>query len=128
MKPIPTSMRAAVIEKFGGPEVLEIRDIPVPQLDDDEVLIAMHTAGVGSWDPDMRSGWSPSGKTRFPLVLGSDGSGTVVAKGPRVRRFNVGDRVYAYTLDNAKGGSYAQYVAVSAENVAVVPADMDMKQ
>lgn len=128
MRPIPKSMRAAVIESFGGPEVLAVKDVPVPEIDDDEVLIAMHTAGVGSWDPDMRSGWSPSGRTRFPLVLGSDGSGTVVAKGSRVRRLKVGDRVYAFTFDNPKGGSYAQYVAVSAENVAPVPDDMDMKQ
>jgi NADPH2:quinone reductase len=125
---VPTTMRAAVIDKFGGPEVLEIREIAVPELDDDEVLIATHTAGVGSWDPDMRAGWSPSGRARFPLVLGSDASGTVAAKGSRVRRLKVGDRVYAYTFDNRKGGSYAQYIAVSSENVALVPDDMDLKQ
>jgi NADPH:quinone reductase-like Zn-dependent oxidoreductase len=128
MNPIPKKMRAAVIESFGGPEVLKVKEIPVPALDDDEVLIAMHTAGVGSWDPDMRSGWSPSGRPRFPLVLGSDGSGTVAAKGKRVRRFAIGDRVYAYTFDNPKGGSYAQYVAVSADNVGAVPDGLDMKQ
>jgi NADPH:quinone reductase len=128
MSPIPKSMRAAVIEKFGGPEVFKVKEIPVPEIDDDEVLIAMHTAGVGSWDPDMRSGWSPSGRARFPLVLGSDGSGTVAAKGTRVRRFKAGDRVYAYTFDNPKGGTYAQYAAVPAENVAAVPDDLDMKQ
>ncbi len=128
MSPIPKSMRAVVVEEFGGPEVLQVKEVPVPEIGDDEVLIAMHTAGVGSWDPDMRSGWSPSGHPRFPLVLGSDGSGTVAAKGSRVRRFDVGDRVYAFTFDNAKGGSYAEYTAVTAENVAPVPDGMDMKQ
>lgn len=128
MKTVPKTMRAAVIEEFGGPEVLQVREVAVPELDDDEVLVALHTAGVGSWDPDMRSGWSPSGRPRFPLILGSDGSGTVVAKGTRVRRFKEGDRVYAYTFDNPKGGSYAQYVAVSADQVAALPDDLDLKQ
>jgi NADPH:quinone reductase-like Zn-dependent oxidoreductase len=121
-------MRAAVIERFGGPEELVVKDVPVPEIDDDEVLIAVHTAGVGAWDPDMRAGWSPSGRARFPLVLGSDCSGTVVAKGRRVRRLQIKDRVYANTFDNRKGGSYAQYVAVTADNVATVPVGMDLKQ
>jgi NADPH:quinone reductase-like Zn-dependent oxidoreductase len=75
----------------------------------------------------MRSGWVPSGKPRFPLILGSDGSGRVVAKGTRVRRFKVGDQVYANTFDNPKGGSYAQFVAVPAQQVAPVPDGLDMK-
>jgi len=128
MSPIPASMRAAVIEKFGGPAVLKVAEIPVPALDANEVLIALHTAGVGSWDPDMRSGWVPSGRPRFPLVLGSDGSGTVAAMGTRVRRLKVGDRVYANTFDNPKGGSYAEYAAVPADNVGVVPEGLDLKQ
>lgn len=128
MSPIPTTMRAAVIEKFGGPNVFKVKEVPVPEIDDDEVLIALHTAGVGAWDPDMRSGWTPSGKPRFPLILGSDGAGTVAAVGKRVRRFKPGDRVYANTFDNPKGGSYAQYVAVPAENVGAVPEYLDVKQ
>jgi NADPH:quinone reductase len=128
MKKIPKVMRAAVLDEFGGPDAFEVRELPVPELDDGEVLIALHTAGVGAWDPDMRAGWSPSGRTRFPLVLGSDGSGTVAAVGKRVRKLKVGDRVYAFTFDNRKGGSYAQYVAVPADNVARVPAGLDMKQ
>ncbi len=127
MSPIPKHMQAAVIDKFGGPSVFKLRDVPVPEIDADEVLIALHTAGVGSWDPDMRAGWVPSGKPRFPLVLGSDGAGVVVAKGTRVRRFKVGERVYANTFDNPKGGSYAQYVAVPAVNVAPVPEGLDLK-
>jgi NADPH:quinone reductase-like Zn-dependent oxidoreductase len=121
-------MRAAVIEKFGGPNVLKVKDVPVPEIGDDEVLIALHTAGVGAWDPDMRSGWSPSGKPRFPLILGSDGAGTVAAVGRRVRKFKPGDRVFANTFDNPKGGSYAEYVAVSAENVGAVPEYLNLKQ
>ena len=65
---VPKTMRAAAIDRFGGPEVLSTRSLPVPELDASEVLIAVDTAGVGVWDADMRGGWSPSGHTRFPLV------------------------------------------------------------
>jgi NADPH:quinone reductase len=127
MQTIPKTMRAAAIDRFGGPEVLSIHTLPVPVPDAREVLIALDTAGVGSWDADMREGWSPSGHTHFPLVLGTDGSGTVVAAGSRIRRLKVDDRVYAYSFDNPKGGFYAEYVAVSAERVAHIPKRLDLE-
>jgi NADPH:quinone reductase-like Zn-dependent oxidoreductase len=120
-------MRAAAIDRFGGPEVLTLHLLPVPVPNAREVLIAVHTAGVASWDPDMRDGWSPSGRTRFPLVLGTDGSGTVAAVGARVRRFTIGDRVYAYSFDNPKGGFYAEYVAVTSGSVAHLPEGLDLE-
>jgi NADPH:quinone reductase len=90
---LPETMRAAAIERFGGPAVLRLRTLPVPSVGAFEVLIAVHTAGVGSWDPEMRAGRSPSGKTRFPLVLGSDGSGTIAAAHKRLERGHVLGRV-----------------------------------
>ena len=77
--PIPKTMRAAAIDHPGGPAVLSIHSLPVPELGANEVLIAVDTAGVGGWDADMREGWSPSGRTHFPLVLGTDGAGIVAA-------------------------------------------------
>jgi NADPH2:quinone reductase len=123
---IPKSMRAAAIDHFGGPKVLTIHTLPVPTLDAGEVLIAVDTAGVGSWDAEMREGWSPSGHPRFPLVLGTDGAGTVAAVASRIRRFKVGDLVYSYSFDNPKGGFYAEYVAVAVEKVAPKPAVLDL--
>jgi NADPH:quinone reductase-like Zn-dependent oxidoreductase len=124
---IPTTMRSAVLERFGGAEVLELRTLPVPVPSPQEVLIAVDTAGVGSWDAEMREGWSPTGETHFPLVLGSDGAGKVAALGSRLTRFQLGDRVYAYGFDNAKGGFYAEYIAVAAERVAHVPRTLDLE-
>jgi NADPH:quinone reductase-like Zn-dependent oxidoreductase len=127
MSIIPETMRAAAIEHFGNPDVLSIMQLPVPKLEGGEVLIAVNTAGVASWDAEMRAGWWPDGKPRFPLVLGTDGSGTIAAVGGRVRRFAAGDEVYAYSFANPKGGFYAEYVVVAAENVAPIPKALDLQ-
>ncbi len=122
-------MRAAAIDRFGGPKVLALQALPVPTIDPGEVLIAVHTAGLGSWDGDIRGGWSPDGRRpRFPLVLGTDGSGTIAAVGSRVRRFAPGDVVYAYSFANSKGGFYAEYAAVDAEGVGHAPRILSLKE
>lgn len=117
-------MRAVVIERFGGPDVLEVRQLPVPTPEAHEVLIKLHTAGVGEWDAWHRQGGDRPGKPRFPMVLGTDGAGTVAARGARVRRFQEGDEVYAYDYD--KRGFYAEYVAVAASHAGHVPATLDL--
>src|SRR5437867_2825377 len=71
MAGIPKTMRAAAIDRFGGPEELTIHTLPVPEIGTRELLIAVHTAGVGSWDADIRAGWWPEGRPKFPLVLGT---------------------------------------------------------
>lgn len=118
-------MRAAAIDRFGSPAVLKVRDLPAPKIGAQEVLIAVDTAGVGIWDAKTRSGKWSEGDDEFPRVLGVDGSGTVVEVGSRVRRFAKGDRVYAYSYDNPKGGFYAELVAVAASKVAHIPEGLD---
>src|SRR5258708_7321904 len=106
------TMKAAAIDRFGPPSALKLHALPVPEPAPNEVLIALHASGVGVWDADIRKGWWPRGRPRFPLVLGTDGAGTVAAKGAQVRRFEIGERVWAYEFTNPKGGFYAEYVAV----------------
>ena len=125
---IPEIMNAAAIDRFGGPEVLATHKVPVPRIDKGEVLIALDTAGVGPWDAEMRAGWYPGDAPTFPLILGTDGSGTVVAMGLHERRFKLNDAVYSYSFANPKGGFYAQYVAVAAEKVAPIPRGLSMRQ
>ena len=130
MDQLPKTMRAAALDRFGGPEMLTLHILPVPEIGDDEVLIALVAAGVGSWDADMREGWWPEDVPRppLPLVLGTDGAGLVAAAGSGVDRLKVGDRAYAYSFANPKGGFYAEYVAVAAARAAHPPALLDLSQ
>src|SRR5260221_12710037 len=89
-------------------------------------MIAVRAAGVGSWDAAIRAGWFRSGRPRFPLVLGTDGVGTIAAVGSRIRRVQKRGRVYAYSFLHPKGGFFAQYVAVSMENVPPKPKTLDL--
>jgi NADPH:quinone reductase-like Zn-dependent oxidoreductase len=119
-------MKAAAIDRFGPPSVLKLHTLSVPVPGDGEVLIALHAAGVGVWDADIRGGWWPEGKPKFPLVLGTDGAGVIMGKGKRTPRFTIGDRVWAYEFTNPKGGFYAEYVAVNARHVGTVPKRLDL--
>jgi NADPH:quinone reductase-like Zn-dependent oxidoreductase len=125
------TMRAIALDRFGGPETLKMQTIPVPEADADEILIHVESAGVGAWDPYERQGGFVEvlGLTpKFPYVLGTDGAGTVAAAGKKVRRFKEGDRVYAAELGNPKGGFYAQYAVVKAENASRIPGGLKMEQ
>jgi NADPH:quinone reductase-like Zn-dependent oxidoreductase len=122
-------MHAAAIDAFGGP--ITPHKLPVPRPGPDEILIRVESAGVGVWDPFERDGGFAQmfgTEAKFPYVLGSDGAGTVADVGERVRNFKAGDRVYAISLANPKGGFYAQYVAVKAENAAPIPNNLSVEQ
>jgi NADPH2:quinone reductase len=125
------TMRAVVIDSFGGPEQLHERRVPVPSPGRGQVLIRLEVAGVGSWDPFEREGGyaelqgtSPS----FPYVLGSEGAGSIAAVGDGVAGRAVGERVFAASFLNPAGGFYAEYVCVDADLVAPVPAGMSTSQ
>ncbi len=121
-------MKAAAVDRFGPPSALTLHEVPVPRPGPHEVLIAIHAAGIGSWDASIRDGsWRKPGRSRFPLVPGVDGAGIVVARGARVRRIQLGDRVYAYEFGNRQGGFYAEFAVVDAEHVARVPKRLDLR-
>ena len=74
-------MKAAAIDRYGPASVLRLHELETPEPEPDQVLIEINTAGVGTWDSEMREGsWAPPGRPRFPRVLGLDGAGVVVAK------------------------------------------------
>ena len=125
------SMRAIALDRFGGPETLKLQTVPIPEAGADEILIRVEFAGVGAWDPYEREGGFVEllGRApKFPYVLGTDGAGTVAAVGESVNRFKEGDRVYAAELGNAKGGFYAEYAVVNADNTSLIPDDLKMEE
>jgi len=117
-------MKAVAMDRYGPPAVLKLRRVPVPKPGPQEVLIALHSAGVGVWDKEVRTGaWRPFGRAKFPLVIGTDGAGVIVAKGNAVKNFRVGDRVWG---SNIEGGFYAEYVTENAKNIGHVPQRIDL--
>lgn len=121
-------MRAVAIDAFGGPEKLIVHELRVPAIEPHEVLVRVDTAGVGIWDAKQRRGEWATGRDRFPLVLGADGSGTIAALGDAVRGLSLGDAVYGYAYGDAKGGFYAEYIVLSSEHVAPMPRSLDFRE
>jgi len=122
---IPSEMKAAAIDRFGGPEVLHTETLPVPRPTPSQALIRLDCAGIGVWDPYVRSGELEAGKREFPQVIGNDGAGEVVAVGDQVKRFRVGDRVYAFGIE---GGFYAEYVAIEEDGIAPIPQGLSSEE
>ncbi len=108
-------MKAIQIKQTGGPEVMELVDLPVPQPKPNEALVKIAATGVNFIDVYNREGRY---KAALPLVLGQEAAGEVSAIGSDVHSVAVGDRV-AYTMSL---GSYAEYAAVPAERLVKIPA------
>ena len=124
-------MKAVAIDRFGGPETLKTKTVPVPETGPNEVLIRVEFAGVGAWDPYEREGGFTEimqGKPKFPYVLGSEGSGTVAGVGKNVDRFSEGDKVYSVGFLNPKGGFFAEYIVVNADLISHIPGGLNMEQ
>jgi len=125
------TMKAVAIDRFGGIETLKTQELPIPDVGADEVRVRVEAAGVGVWDPFEREGGFAKEfnvKPRFPLVLGSDGAGTVDAVGDKVRHFKKGDRVYGIAFLNPKGGFYSQYAVVKENCLSRIPGNLSMPQ
>jgi NADPH:quinone reductase len=108
-------MKAIQISRTGGPEVMELADLPVPQAKSNEAVVKIKAAGVNFIDVYNREGRY---KAPLPLVLGQEGAGVVTAVGSGVHDLAVGDPVaYSSVL-----GSYAEYAAVPADRLVKIPA------
>jgi len=126
-----TTMRTVAINRFGGIETLSLQTRPIPEVGPNEILIRVESAGVGVWDPFEREGGFAKLfgiEPKFPYVLGTDGAGEVVTVGNRVKKFKEGDRVYALSLMNPKGGFYAEYTVVNADDASLIPENLTTEQ
>lgn len=117
------TMRAIRIHAFGPASVLALDELPVPTIEDDEVLVRVHAASVNPVDYKIREGlFPPVSQNELPKVLGRDVAGTIIQTGPRQTHWELGTDVYAM-VDAAHGG-YAEYVALKSELCAVKPRNL----
>jgi NADPH:quinone reductase-like Zn-dependent oxidoreductase len=140
-------MKAILFDKHGGPEVLQFADFPTPEPGAEQVLVKLQAAALNRLDLWVREGW-PGIKLEYPHIPGADGAGEIAALGEGVTGWRVGEKVVINSnlscgscpaclkgLDNlcqdwhllgeTVRGTYAEYVAVPAENLYALPADFN---
>src|SRR6267142_4254271 len=130
-KTMTKTMKTVAIDRFGGLNEMKIRELPVPELDANEILVRVEAAGVGVWDPFEREGHFAKEfnlSPKFPIILGSDGAGTVEAIGEKVSHFKKGDRVYGISFMSPKGGFYAEHVVMKEAHAARIPGKLSATQ
>jgi NADPH:quinone reductase-like Zn-dependent oxidoreductase len=118
---LPETAKAVLITRAGGPEVLEVRDVPVTPPGPGEVLVKIAAAGVNPVDAKIRKG--TRGEITEPKRIGADAAGTVVAAGDGAP-FQPGDEVIGW----GQPGTYAEYVTGPADKWAAKPAEVSFAQ
>ena len=113
-------MKAVRVEAYGGPEVLRVVEMPVPEPRVGEALVKLAAVGLNFVDMYQRSGLY---NTPLPFTAGNEGAGTIVSVGPGVSDVKLGERVaWASTM-----GSYAEYAIVPAAKLVSVPENVDLR-
>jgi NADPH:quinone reductase len=115
------SMKAIQVKQPGGPEVMELVDLPVPEPKANEAVVKLAASGVNFIDVYHREGRY---KLPLPFVLGQEGAGVVTAVGADVKTVKKGDRV-AWT---GVMGGYAEYAAIPADRLVAIPAGVSDQQ
>ncbi len=124
-------MKAVVYTKYGGPEVLQIKEVEKPSPKDDEVLIKIHAASINDWDWGLLHGDFVNrmmyGLTKPKKnILGSDIAGRIEAVGKSVTRFKPGDEVYGDL--SGRWGGFAEYTCAPEKALALKPASMSFEE
>src|SRR5213078_1775323 len=116
-------MRAVVITRHGGPEVLQVQERPAPRVGPGEVRIAVKAAGINFADTMARTGLYPDAP-KLPSVVGYEVAGEVESVGDGVNDYKAGDRVLAGT----RFGGYAELVTVREDMVYQLPKGLSFEQ
>lgn len=119
-------MQALILRRYGGPDVLELGEVPTPSPKAGEVLVRLHFSGVNPIDIGVRAGRVlPDEPSRFPMVLGWDGVGVVEAVGEGVSELKAGDRVLAISKQPSSGvGLHAAFAALPVEQMVSLPPEV----
>ncbi len=122
-------MKAMVMHEFGGPEVLKLEDVPVPEIADGEVLVDVKAVGLNPIDYVARTNGGPmrnSLEQALPAILGWDIAGTVSET--KSDQFQAGDRIFALSKFPYVAGGYAEFAAVPAGEAVAMPANLSFEQ
>lgn len=124
------SMLAVQLSRHGGPEVLTLAQVALPRPQPGQVLVRVRATCVNPRDWLLRQGRYVFRFVlgRFPIIPGSDIAGEVVALGRGVSRWQIGDRVFGMQPIDGRMGAYAQYVAIKADALAAIPANIGFEQ
>ena len=123
-------MKAIVQDKYGSPDVLELRDIDKPVVKDDDVLVRVRAASVNAYDWHLMTGLPYFSRLQMGLrrpkvgILGADLAGQIEAVGKDVTQFRPGDEVFGEYI----GGTCAEYVSVPEDAVALRPTNLTFEQ
>jgi len=121
-------MKAFIIDRYGKNVSGRIGEMPEPAVQDDDVLVQVHAAGVNALDVKIRSGeFKMILPYKLPLVLGNDVAGTVIKVGAQVSRFKPGDEVYARP-DQNRIGTFAEFISIKQSSVARKPLNLSMEE
>ena len=121
-------MKAFVVDKYKKKGALRLADLPEPEMRDEDVLVRVRATGVNLLDSKIRDGeFKLILPYRPPFILGHDVAGIVVRAGSKVRRFKVGDEVYARPRDH-RIGTFAEFIAINEADVAPKPKNTSMEE
>jgi len=121
-------MKAFVVDCYGGADRVRAREVPLPEMREDDAPIEIHAAGVNPLDSKIRDGaFKAFLPYRLPLILGNELAGVVIRVGSRVGRFKPGDEVYARP-DKNRIGTFADAIAVNEDDLAIKPGRLTMEE
>lgn len=121
-------MKAFIAKKYGKKEKLYLTDLTEPTVNENEVLIQTHAAGVNVIDLMIRNGeFKLFLPMKAPFLLGRDVAGTVVKIGSKVSIFKIGDEVYS-SSGNHKIGTFAEYISIPENEIALKPKNISMEE
>lgn len=121
-------MKAFVIDRYGKKDQGRIGEMPDPELRENDVLVQVYAASVNPVDFKIRNGeFKLVVPYRLPLILGNDVAGVVVQVGHRVRRFKIGEEVYARPPKD-RIGSFAERISLHEDAVAIMPRRLSMEE
>ncbi|WP_163867068.1 NAD(P)-dependent alcohol dehydrogenase [Myxococcus eversor] len=120
-----TQMNAIVLERHGPPEVLRVRRLPIPALQDKGVLVRVRATAVSPGDCRMRASKPPRGEQSGPKRVGLDVAGEVVSVGAAITHLRPGERVYGFSMRSVAS---AEYALLPGSALAVIPASLTFQQ